>query len=139
ITTSTPETTATNNTSSVAGSVGLPDLSIAKTDGVTQAQPGDTLTYTLTIRNSGPVSATGVVITETPPAPILDPVWTPTGTGSYTLSLGTVGPGAVLTRTVTIRLPNPLLPPLQTQIVNTARVGASCCTDPTPGDTSTTD
>lgn len=33
--------------------VAAPDLVVTKTDGQTSATPGDTLTYTLTIRNAG--------------------------------------------------------------------------------------
>ena len=135
----TPDPVPGNNTSSTSTTVVQPDLSITKTDGQTQAQPGDLLTYTLTIRNSGPITATNATLTETPPVPILDPQWTAQGNGSYTLLVGDLPPGASITRTVTIRLPNPLPQALRTKIANVATVSIPCCTDPTPGDNTTTD
>ncbi len=116
-----------------------PDLSISKTDGVTDAEPGDELIYTLTIRNTGPISATGVILSETPPAPITDPAWTAQAGGSYTLPIGTVAAGATITRSVTIWLPNPLTTALLTRIVNTASVREACCDDPTPTNNTSTD
>ncbi len=50
--------------------VGMPDLSIAKTVSPATAAPGDTITYTLTFSNAGASIATGVVITDSLPAEI---------------------------------------------------------------------
>ena len=44
------------------------DLAVTKTDGVTSASPGDTLTYNLTISNVGNQGATGVRVSDTLPA-----------------------------------------------------------------------
>ena len=135
----TPDPVPGNNTSTSTTRVLQPDLSIVKTDGQTQAQPGDELTYTLTIRNSGPITATNITITETPPVPMSDPAWTVGSNGSYTQVIGELGPSASVTRTVTIRLPNPLPEALRTRIANVAAVRVPCCTDPTPGDNTSTD
>src|SRR5262249_23621800 len=48
--------------------VAAADLAITKDDGVTTVTPGQTLTYTLTIRNVGNQGSTGVVVTDTLPA-----------------------------------------------------------------------
>ena len=45
-----------------------PDLVVTKTDNVTSAVPGDTLTYEVTVTNVGDAIATGVVATDTLPA-----------------------------------------------------------------------
>ena len=59
---------ATNN----SGSAKLPidpvaDLSIEKSDDLDPAQPGDTVTYTLTVTNNGPSDAHNVQIVDGPP------------------------------------------------------------------------
>jgi uncharacterized repeat protein (TIGR01451 family) len=46
----------------------LPDLVMAKENGVDSAEPGQMLTYTLTISNVGTQGATGVVVSDTLPA-----------------------------------------------------------------------
>ncbi|OGY18605.1 MAG: hypothetical protein A2900_02890 [Candidatus Chisholmbacteria bacterium RIFCSPLOWO2_01_FULL_50_28] len=46
----------------------LSDLSIVKSDNPDPVTSGDTLTYTLTINNAGPDTASGVVVTDTLPA-----------------------------------------------------------------------
>ena len=44
------------------------DLSITKTDGVTTATPGGSVTYTITATNAGPSNATGATVADTFPA-----------------------------------------------------------------------
>jgi uncharacterized repeat protein (TIGR01451 family) len=139
ISSSTDDPDPSNNRDDHPLDVLRPDLSIHKTDGVSRAQAGDSLTYVLTIRNTGPISATGVVITEIPPAPITDPSWSAQGNGTYTLPIGTVAAGETITRSVTIRLPSPLTGALLAQIVNTATVREQCCDDPSPANNTTTD
>ncbi|HEY9075989.1 MAG TPA: sortase [Anaerolineaceae bacterium] len=46
---------------------GAPDLSVVKTDGITQASAGITLTYTLTVTNTGSRGASGILLTDTIP------------------------------------------------------------------------
>lgn len=137
ITSSTPDPQPADNHSASSSALQLPDLAIVKSSGG-QAQPGELLTYTLTVRNSGPISATDVVLTEWPPVPIADPAWLAAGDGSYSLALGPLAAGATVTRSVSVYLPNPLPPALLTQVVNTASVRDRCCADPTPDDTTST-
>ncbi len=59
------------------------DLSITKTDGVTTAIPGNSVTYTITVTNAGPDAATGVTVADTFPA-ILTATWTGVGAGGGT-------------------------------------------------------
>ncbi len=57
-----------NNTDDVTTAVTIAtDLEITKTVDKATAQPGDTLTYTITLRNLGPVQADNVVVTDVLP------------------------------------------------------------------------
>lgn len=59
------------------------DLSITKTDGVTAATPGDSVTYTITAANAGPSNDSGATVADTFPA-ALTCTWTCAGAGSGT-------------------------------------------------------
>jgi uncharacterized repeat protein (TIGR01451 family) len=52
-----------------------PDLSIVKQVVDSEPAPGDAVTFTLSIENSGTVTATGVVVTDTLATGILTPTW----------------------------------------------------------------
>ncbi len=123
--------------------IGQPDLQISKTDNQTTVMPGDTITYTLTVTNSGTYTATGVVITETLPlyTSFAGPAgWTDQGSGVYTYNVGTLGIGAAVTVPFTVTV-DATVPSGVTQITNTASVtddgvhGA----DPTPADNTAID
>ena len=65
--TSSPETTTSNNASSTTVTVGLPILTLSKRSSPPLGfiiRPGDRITYTLMLTNSGAISATNVVITD---------------------------------------------------------------------------
>lgn len=71
--------------------IGVPDLSVDKTaalqvdaDGSGDVSPGDTLRYTLTIRNEGAAAATNLLLVDTPD------IHTVLENGSVTTSVGTV-------------------------------------------------
>ena len=59
------------------------DLSITKTDGVTTAMPGGSVTYTITASNAGADAVTGATVADTFPA-ILTCTWTCVGAGGGT-------------------------------------------------------
>ncbi|MBU1170511.1 MAG: DUF11 domain-containing protein [Proteobacteria bacterium] len=53
------------------------DLSITKTDGKTSVQPGSSITYTITVLNSGPSRVDSLTVVDTLPVALLAPVFTP--------------------------------------------------------------
>jgi uncharacterized repeat protein (TIGR01451 family) len=116
------ENDITNNSGSVPITV-VPqaDVRIAKTVSLAQAQVGSNLTYTITVTNSGPSSATGIVVTDTLPAGVTFTSGTGPGgeltavggvvtidggtlanNGTFTATInGTVAAGAAVTQTNT--------------------------------------
>src|SRR5262245_48332752 len=139
-----PDPTPNNNTAADTDVlIAAPDLVITKDDGVDTAQPGQTLTYTLTIRNVGNQNATGVTVTDTIPANTTFDSASDGGTegptGVVTFNIGDLAAGATVTRTVTVVVANPL--PAGTVITNTATVADNGANgpDPTPGNNTDTD
>ncbi len=65
VTSQTPDPNQTNNTSTVTSDVRvIADVGVTKTSQLN----GTTLTYTVNVFNAGPSNATGIVLTDTPPA-----------------------------------------------------------------------
>ncbi|MHC4063753.1 MAG: SdrD B-like domain-containing protein [Planctomycetota bacterium] len=128
-----------------------PDLVVEKTDGLDEAQPGDTLTYTIEVSNVGDQAASGVVLTETVPQfTTFDPAISTAGwacvpdfnAGSVcTLPISVpscVIPGTTVTFTVVVDNP---LPSGATEAFNevTAADDGTNGPDQTPGDNTDTD
>jgi uncharacterized repeat protein (TIGR01451 family) len=63
------------------------DLVITETDGQTSVGAGSPVTYTLTITNNGPSTVTSLTVSDTLPATILTPTFTPS-TGTYNSTTG---------------------------------------------------
>jgi len=72
---------ANNSSSVVVTPIASADLAITKTDGVTVAVPGSTVTYTITASNAGPSPAFGATVTDAFPAAITSASWTCVGAG----------------------------------------------------------
>ena len=118
------------------------DLSITKTDGVDDAVPGQSVTYTIVASNpAGPSAVTGAIVSDTLPASLSGATWTCTATGAgsscpsngsgdlaASVSLG-VGGTATFTVTATIA------PTAVGTLVNTATIAAPGVVDPTPATT----
>lgn len=118
------------------------DLSITKTDGVTAAVPGGSVTYTITASNAGPNNASGVTVADTFPASLTS-TWTCVGAGGGTCTASGSGnindtvnlpAGSSVTYTVSASVSASATGTLS----NTATV-TSGVTDPTPGNNSATD
>ncbi len=120
------------------------DLSITKTDGVTNATPGGSVTYTITAANAGPSNATGSAVADTFPAS-LTCTWTCAGAGGGACTAAGSGniadtvnlpAGGSATYTASCAISGSAAGSL----VNTATVATGGgVTDPTPGNNSATD
>ncbi|WP_305118995.1 hypothetical protein [Tahibacter harae] len=120
------------------------DLAITKTDGVTTATPGGSVTYTITASNAGPSNATGATVADTFPAS-LTCTWTCVGAGGGTCTASGSGniadtvnlpAGGSTTHTASCTISASASGSLS----NTATVAAPAgVTDPTPGNNAATD
>jgi len=139
---STTDTVPGNNEDDHPLTVRKPDLSITKSNGVSSAQAGDLLAYRIIVTNSGMAAATGVVVTETPPAGAVQAGdgWRAGDGGAYTQTLPQLGAGQVVTLTLRVQLANPL-PAGMARALNLVTVtdDGSTGPDPTPDDTSSRD
>jgi uncharacterized repeat protein (TIGR01451 family) len=110
---------------------GSADLSVTKT-APARAKAGEPLIYTVTVTNTGPGSATGVVVTDDLPDTVTfqsaDPGCSETG-GVVTCNVGTLANGQTATVTITV------VPTVRGTLVNTASVD-SPGSDPDPTDDS---
>ncbi|MFO1424981.1 MAG: DUF11 domain-containing protein [Candidatus Competibacteraceae bacterium] len=120
------------------------NLGITKTDGVTTATPGGSVTYTITASNAGPSNAPGATVADTFPA-VLTCTWTCVGAGGGTCTAS--GSGNI---NDTVNLPSggsvtytascTIAANATGSLSNTATVAApGGVTDPTPGNNSATD
>jgi uncharacterized repeat protein (TIGR01451 family) len=88
----------------------LPTLKITKTSTATRIAAGATVPYTLTVRNTGPVPATTVVVTDTLPVGLTFVSSTPACSASgqvVTCDLGDIAVGADVVIQMTTRAANP--------------------------------
>jgi uncharacterized repeat protein (TIGR01451 family) len=67
------------------------DLSITKTDGVTNPAAGQSVTYTITASNAGPSDAPASTVADTFPAPLTACTWTCVGAGGGTCTAAGAG------------------------------------------------
>jgi uncharacterized repeat protein (TIGR01451 family) len=141
VTDPTPGNNSATDTDSLGASA---DLAITKTDGVTTATPGGSVTYTITASNAGPSNATGATVADTFPAS-LTCTWTCVGAGSGTCTAsgsgninGTVNlpSGGSVTYTASCTISAAATGTLSNTATVTAPAGV---TDPTPGNNSATD
>jgi uncharacterized repeat protein (TIGR01451 family) len=133
---------AIDDVSVTACQLSAADLAITKTDGVTTAVPGGSVTYTVTASNAGPSGVLGANVADTFPA-ILTCTWTCVGAGGGTCTAAGSGnindtvdlpAGASVTYTASCTIASSATGTL----ANTATV-ASAVTDPNPANNAATD
>jgi uncharacterized repeat protein (TIGR01451 family) len=108
------------------------DLSVTKTDSPDPAKSGAPLTYTIVVRNNGPLTATGVsVVDKLPKGAGFSSVTTTSGTcaakpskSQVTCSLGSLASGASVTIVVRVKPTNP------GTITNSVTVSSTAPPDP---------
>jgi uncharacterized repeat protein (TIGR01451 family) len=137
-----------NNTGTATTTViAQADLSITKTDGLTEEIPGTSASYTIVVTNNGPSDANGVSVADTFPSDLTGVSYTSVAAGGATGN--TAGPangnisdtlnmptGSSVTYTVSATIKSSATGSLS----NTATVTApGNVTDPTPGNNSATD
>jgi uncharacterized repeat protein (TIGR01451 family) len=108
----------------------MADLAITKSASPSPATVGSNITYTLTVTNNGPSTATGVTTTDTLPGSVTfvsssSSQGTCSGTATVTCGLGSVVSGASATVTIVVT------PNTATTLSNTASVSGNE-SDPTP-------
>ncbi|WP_052337883.1 DUF11 domain-containing protein [Chloroflexus sp. Y-396-1] len=107
-----PSVTASDTTTVPA----QPNIVLSKTDGVTTAAPGQSLTYTLTFTNTGAGAAHNIMISDVLPSELMLPICTPGSLGgtcsvsgssvTYTApTTATLGVGQSSTITITAQVP----------------------------------
>jgi uncharacterized repeat protein (TIGR01451 family) len=130
---------ATNSATAtvLVASAGSADMAIAKAATPNPVLQGGTLTYTLTVTNNGPATATNVSATDILPSSVTYLSATPsTGTcseadGTVTCQLGSMANGAVATVSILTIAASPGM------VMNTATVTATQ-TDPNPANNTAT-
>ncbi len=78
------------------------DLAISKTDSKSTYTPGNPVTYTIVVGNSGPSNVTGATVADTIPAAITGVTWTSATAGVASVASGASGSGNSLAATVNI-------------------------------------
>ncbi|MEP7010694.1 MAG: hypothetical protein ABJC13_10255 [Acidobacteriota bacterium] len=117
------------------------DLSVTKTDGVANATPGGSTTYTMTASNAGPSNTTATVADTFPAS--LTCTWTCVGAGGGACTAsgsGNINDAATLAAggSVVYTASCSISAAATGSLSNTATVGGAA-TDPTPGNNSATD
>jgi uncharacterized repeat protein (TIGR01451 family) len=120
------------------------NLQITNYDGFTTVSPGQSLTWTITVFNSGPEAVTGATVTDNFPASVTGVLWSCTATGGG--SCPSSGSGNI---NATVNLPvgasvtfsaNGILDPAASgTLSNTASVTSTGSVDLDPSDNSATD
>jgi uncharacterized repeat protein (TIGR01451 family) len=130
-TTTTDPQTANNSDTESTTVVSVADLSIAK-NGPSTASSGDVLTYTISIKNSGPASAVNVVVTDPRPAHTSFLSTSGACTTTFPCNLGTLASGQTRTITATYRVS----PNSQGRTITNVATIAADNTDPLPSNNS---
>jgi uncharacterized repeat protein (TIGR01451 family) len=106
VSSTTADPNAGNNSSSIVTNVGAQaDLAVSK-NGPATANPGQNVTYTVTVTNNGPSPATGVVVTDPTPAGLAFVSNTGSCATPYPCSVGALAAGQTATIMSTYTIPS---------------------------------
>ncbi|MFN9294140.1 MAG: hypothetical protein ACK6EB_39165, partial [Planctomyces sp.] len=99
------DTNSANNSASDTDSANVQyDVSVTKTNGTTTVVPGATTTYTITVSNAGPSTATSVSVRDSIPSWIASWTWSGNGltgqTGNLSNTISSLAPGSSMVYTV---------------------------------------
>ena len=103
-------TPADNTASDSDALIAAPDYTISKTDNRTSARPGDTLVYSITVRNTGDQGGTGLVVRDTFATGVFSSVVASHGgivdlaAGTVTWNVASLPAGKTLTLTLAARV-----------------------------------
>jgi len=140
-----PTETGTGTSNPITTDVEVASLNLVKTQSKNFVQVGDTLTYTVVVKNTGTVVANNVVFTDTPPAGTTyaagtfkkNGILVPGADPSVGVNIGSIAPGASVTVTFDVKVN--VLPP-SGQITNVASATFEFKIDPNgPTQTRTTE
>ncbi len=133
-----PDNNTATDTDDITSSA---DLAVTKSDGSSTYTPGTPVTYTITVTNDGPSTVHSLVLTDTLPAGLLNPVFGPPSVGSYDAATGVwSGLDLAAGQSVTITLSGTPDPAMTGNLVNTATVTPPAgTTDPNPANDTATD
>lgn len=138
LTSSTPDSIPTNNSSTINNSVNaLANLSVVKTANLSEVIAGENIIYTIVVNNQGPSDAQNVVLTDNLPTGLTFIEASPS-VGSFAAqqwSVGSLSAGASETLTLTALVNSNI--PTGSQIINTAIVSSSTSDPDTDNNTST--
>ena len=121
------------------------DLAVTKTDGQTEAVPGQSVTYTIVVSNAGPSAVIGATVADTPPAALVNVGWTCTASPGSSCPASGTGPisaavSLIVNGAATFTLTATIAPGAIGVLANTASVTAPPgVLDPTPANNSATD
>ncbi len=143
ISSATTDPTPDNNRASLQTTVQVPtppsaDLSVTKQAGQSMVRPGDTLTYTLTVRNGGPNAAASVVLTDNVPSSLTNAEYSTNNGASWQPWNGSLALGTMANGTSSVALLRGIVASSASgSISNTASV-RSATADPNTGNNSAT-
>jgi uncharacterized repeat protein (TIGR01451 family) len=121
----------------------LADLAVTKTDGQSSAVPGTAVTYTITVNSNGPSTVSSLILTDSLPAALLNPVFGTPSAGSYNAATGVwSGLSLAAGQKVTMTLSGTIDPAATGVLTNTVHVAPPqgvTDTNPANNDDSDTD
>jgi uncharacterized repeat protein (TIGR01451 family) len=144
--TATGDTDATNNTSTLSTTLApVADIGVTKGVSLTTASPGDQLTYTIVVNNTGPSTALGVTVTDVLPTGLTFVSGTGPGgaalsaTGqTVTVNVGTLAPAASQTFTIIAQIANDFTGTLSNPVTVATTTGEGANTAPNTATATTT-